>query len=278
MPPALSPANVLLLSRAFLELSLLLASLSSEAGVPPGKEVLDLVQTKPFAEVLEAVTGPDIVSRYEPSASDFNNTDAFANCFKILGITPETGDEDVAFAYEMQVKHDPNHSPYYLDSLIQIAQLRGDHRETLQVLIATERSRDRLGHTEVTTALDKLRLTPIPVAGQSFFEQAVIELPNEEIIAAAYQESKERVPQQQGTESDLRELKDAVTVLAKALQSDLLKVVLDSAMPSKPTFDDMTLDEAWIYLQADKSVGDEVLCSAASIMFVSALPRVLSDF
>ncbi|KAK9899710.1 cysteine proteinase [Cystobasidium minutum MCA 4210] len=268
-PPPATAANNLLLARAFLELSLLLAAMSSAPSVPAGREVLDLVRPKPFTDALERIVGPDVVSKYVPSASDFSNVDAFAACFKILGVTPETGDEDIAFAYQSQVQSDATNGPYYLDSLIQIAQLRGDHRETLQMLIATERSQDRLSNTEVMGALAKLGLSPIPKPNQLFFDQPVNDLPNEDIIAAAYHESKERVPQQQGTESDLKELKDAVTILAKALRSDLLRVVLDSAAPSKPTFDDMTLTEAWEYLQVSSSLGDEVICSAASIMFFS---------
>lgn len=234
-----------------------------------GREVLDLMRLEKFKPALEKLTGPDIVGKYVPSATDFNNIDAFANVFRSLGVTPETADEDIAFAYECQIRTDPKHLPYYLDSLAQVAQLRGDHREALQMLIATERSQDRFGHTEVVAALAKLNLHPIPDPERTFFNNPVHTLPNEELIAAAYQEGKDRVPIQQGTESDLKELKDAVAVLSKVLQSDYLKVLLDSTMPSKPSVNDITLEESWTYLQVTTDIADDMICSAVSIMFVS---------
>lgn len=274
-PPPLTPDVVLLLSRAFLELSLWIASLDAPPAQPSGREVFELIKPKSFEKTLEKVTGPDIVGKYTPSDQDFKNTDGFAAVYKILGVTPETADEDIAFAYECQMETDSRHQLYYLDALAEVVSLRGDHRETLQVLIATERSQDRYGYSEVVQALARLRLRPLERPTQRFFNYPISDWPNEDLIASAYHESKEDVPKRQGTESELKELKDAVTLLAKVLQSELLQAVLESASPAKPTVGDMTVEEAFTYLQVSKDLNDNLLCSAVSIMFVSVHVLVL---
>lgn len=273
-PPILTPQTVALLSRAFLELSLWIAGLNSDAAAtatsqPQRKEVFELLTLKSFEKALEGVTGPDTTAKYIPSGDQFQNAEGFAMLYKVLGVTPETADEDIAFAYTCQVDTDPRHQLYYFDALVEIATLRGDNREALQVLIATERSRDRYGYTEIVRALATLKLKPLDHPSDRFFNYPVSDWPNEDSIAAAYHESKEDVPKRQGSESDLKELKDAVVLLAKATRSELLQVVIESASPAKPTVGEMTVEEAFTYLQATKDVTDNVLCSAVSITFVS---------
>lgn len=230
---------------------------------------MDLIKPKSFEKSLEQMTGPDIVGKYVPSDTDFKNAGGFARVYQTLGVTPETADEDIAFAYNCQLETDSRHQLYYLDALVEVASLRGDHRESLQVLIATERSQDRYGYSEVVQALARLRLQPFHQPGQSFFSYPISDWPHEDTIASAYQDSKEDVPKQQGSESDLKELKDAVTLLAKVTRSDLLQAVVESASPAKPSVGDMTVDEAFTYLQMSKDLNDNLLCSAVSIMFVS---------
>lgn len=242
---------------------------------PQTKEVSELLKLKPFDRALEKVTGSDTTATYVPSGDQFQNTDAFAAVYKVLGVTPETSDEDIAFAYACQIETDSRHHLYYFDALVEIATLRGDNREALQVLIATERSKDRYGYSDVVRALTALKLKPNDHPSHRFFHYPISEWPNEDIIASAYHESKEEVPKRQGSESDLKELKDAIHLLAKITRSELLQVVIESASPSKPTVGEMTVEEAFAYLQATRDVTDNVLCSAVSITFVGpCVPQV----
>lgn len=268
-PPLLTPNNLLLLSRAFLELSLWAASLEGMPAPNPGREVLGLIKLQPIDNKVQHIVGPDIVGKYVPSDTDFKNTEGFAGVYKALGVTPETADEDVVFAYQCQVETDKRHHLYYFDSLVELASLRGDQREVLQLAIATERSQDRFGYREIVRALEKLSLKPLVDPHKTFFGYPYSQWPNEDYIASAYQDRKDEIPKKQGSESDLKELKDAVELLAKALGSELLQVVLASASPAKPAVGDMTVDEAFAYLQVSQDTNDNVLCSAVSIMFVS---------
>jgi hypothetical protein len=256
----MTPNVVLLLSRAYLELSIWGAQ---SGGAPNGerREIADLIHLKSFETALEETTGPDNVGVYSPSVNDFINTQGFSIHYKVLGVTPET-------AYERQIESDPVHLPYYLDALKEIASLRGDSYEAIQLLLATENSRHRYGQTEINTALVRLGIDPVIIPHQHFFDLKIYQLPSEDEIASAYHDSKTRIAETQGTESDMKELKDAVAMLAKVLNSDLLAVVLDSSTPGKPSVGPMTLEESYTYLQVDSSLLDDVICSAASIMFV----------
>lgn len=267
-PPKLTPHVVLQLTRTFLEISLWLAHISRSEPSGSGQTVSELVLLKPIESAIEQVSSSDVVDKDRPTGDEFSNTYGFSVHYRILGVTPETSDGDIVHAYNWQLETHFEFRAYYLDSLKEIACMRGEKREALQLRLAMESSNDRYGQSELQAAYRKLGMQPTLRDG-SFFGLNIYENVSEDIVMDAYETAKAAVPLRQGTESDLKELRDALSMLAKQTQSVLLSTVLESEVAVKPSIPAMTIDECYTYLQASKDTPDDMLCNVLNINYVS---------
>ena len=266
---------VLTMTRAFLEISIWSAHLlkrhpSSSAGQNASNliNLHDSLQGR-----LAGLIGSEATEEYIPGPNaftDLGHTDIIA--YRVLGITPEADNRTVLFAYRSQIASDPNATPQYLEALKDINTLRGS-QPNLEIEIALAASQDKLSMGEVMLALRHIGAEPNTTSVDESTGLKQIEQVTEEQIVEAYGLKREQIVQSQGSESDLKELRDAMRIITKAWRSDLLDATVMSLdnHPAKPTY---TEEEAYKHLNTSKETDDATLCTAAQF-YVSDISRDL---
>jgi hypothetical protein len=153
-------------------------------------------------------------------------------------------------------------SAQYYEALKDISTLRGSPPE-LGIEIGIAASRGVYSVSEILSALQQIQIVPAirshdEVTGLREFESI-----SEERIIEAFNNRRENIVQSQGTESDMKELRDAMQIIRKVSPSELLEATLMStldAQPAQPTF---TEEEAYKHLTMTKETDDVTLCTAA---------------
>ena len=203
------------------------------------------------------------------TAGDWQNTEAFDMHYKILGVTPETSDEAVVAAYNMQIASDQNKTVWYLESLKEIQTLRGDNNE-VALEVGKEESKGKHAWSEIDQALKTIGCTVVPT-GERFFSFPIYNEPSDEAIIQAYADTRERIVTMSGTESDLKALRGAMKIILDVQPSDFVSATVESLDPEKPKPPTFTEDEAYNHLGIDKDLDDYTICNAG-FFWVSRQP------
>lgn len=270
VPPVLSQDGRARLIRAFLEISIWSAHLLSiKPAQSSNQTAANLVRVVyGIQDALTPLIGTEAGNEYIPGPEAFvGQGESYAQPYRALGVTPESDNRCVLMAFRAQSEINQNGRPYYLQALKEIDTLRGGPSE-LQIEIGLAASNGIIASGEMLQALRQVRLEPRlihdPISGIDFHA----EVPEDQLVDA-FNNRRDEIARTQGTESDLKELKDAMQLLRKLHpNSDLLEVVLDSAFdhrPAKPVF---TEEEAHTHLSISKETEDATLCMAAQV-FVS---------
>ena len=264
-PPPLTPSASLALTRAFLEISIWSAHLNYR--FPPQGNTQNATHLVSLdysvQEKMSRLIGSDASEEYMPGPEAFINlgqTDATA--YRVLGTTPEADNKIVLFAYRAQAENNSMFSAQYYEALKDISTLRGSPPE-LGIEIGIAASRGVYSVSEILSALQQIQIVPAirshdEVTGLREFESI-----SEERIIEAFNNRRENIVQSQGTESDMKELRDAMQIIRKVSPSELLEATLMStldAQPAQPTF---TEEEAYKHLTMTKETDDVTLCTAA---------------
>ena len=269
----------LVLARAFLEISLCIAKSNSDlnaaghdTGQPPAAQLIKLSSPR---DNLYAHFGR---SRSAVPAAGQWSFDAAATrqTAKILGCLPETTTEAVIFAYGTQVSSDPSHAPMYYDALQTLRQQRtGDEGNDLDVVIATEQSRGRLGYAELARRLQQIGFTTTDIHANSRFF-GVVELRNlsEEHIARQYQTIIATIVAtlQEANEEDVLKRVFAVNEAIRALirtmpQAELLEAMVTSS-EERTRLPSFTVPEAYKRIGCPEDIDEATLYTFAEF-FVS---------
>ena len=261
----MTPTALLVLFRSFLEISIWSAKLSA-ANPQPGQTASHLLKLLPILPKLEIVMGSDTIPSRNinpkdgPGPGDWQNIEAFDTHYKILGVTPETSDELVVAAYDLQMACDTNKKMWYLESLKEIQTLRGDKNE-IALRVVTEESKGKHAWSEIDQALKTIGCTLIST-GEFFFSFPIYNDPSDEAIVRAYADTRERIITTNGTEGDMKALRHAIRIVLDIQPSDFIKATVESLDPEKPKAPAFTEDEAYVHLGIGKDLDDYTICNA----------------
>lgn len=303
-PPPFTPLHYLILTRAFLEISIWSARLNAVvagqtarsgegAGIAPhdtgAQTASHLVALHPFETVLTKVAGRDTVPQYQPTItrgawqSSSSAASSYQNrSYKILGVTPETPDYYIKYAYQMQLSTDPIRLPFYLEGLKEVSVLRSDGSSSasdLEMKVAMESSGGRAAWSEIVEALKILGWDrPQPTAAQCILEGATPDVPTEDEAVKLFTAKKEEIEDSflgQTSPEKLKEagkamkrVKSALELLDKAsYNSEFIKALLssiadDDTKPAIPVFSE---EEAYKILQLNKDQDDAMIVVAVQL-------------
>lgn len=224
---------------------------------PQQQNASNLIRLKSPLPVIEKIIGSDPIEESDPSRTAWLDASASLEVhYKILGVTPETSDLEVYRAYLAQLLSDPTKSLWYTQALKEISILRDSL--LLQDNVKEEESRNKPAFSTVeeqfrTLGCELLRTEEV------FFGYQITQFPQEDVISACFQQRKEYLTMNGGTESDMKKLKDALRFIAKLGKSDLLETVLASIEPAKPEIPTFTLEEAYQHLQVTQDTEDDTV-------------------
>lgn len=266
-PPAINPNSLLTLTRAFLEVSLWSAALWRSCPHSEPSRVQNathLVKLLPCRPALERVIGKNSIPTGIITSQWEGGADALKSSYQVLGVTPETPDDYIVYAFERQISSDPLSAEYYLEALKEIYALRGETREELANKLAEEASYGHLAYSELISAYREIGLS-LRMTGGLMGTMEMYEAPSEEEISNALMAKQTSIVTGGGTESDKKMMMDALDRLARHSQSEILKATLMSLQPSKREPPKYTEEEAYGHFQMQKDVDDDVILMSASI-------------
>lgn len=266
IPPSLQGNAIAAFSRAFLEVSIWSAHLNdlspSQANAQSASHLIALHSG--MQDSLSRLIGSEAGEEYVPGIDAFTSTGPTdTSAYRILGVTPESSSRNVLLAYQKQMEVNGNLGAQYLEALKEVNTLRGGNENELSIEIALAISQDMLSLGEILQALRKINIEARCLAQDEISGLRTYEDIPEDRIAEAFNEKRDEIVQSQGTESDMKELRDAMQIIRKAYSSQFLDMILESAFdnrPAKPTF---TEDEAYSHLMVTKDTDDSTLCTAA---------------
>jgi hypothetical protein len=255
-PPEINTQSLLLLTRAFLEISIWAAKLSGPLN--PGTQqqtASSLIRLKSPLSIIERIVGSDIIEESGLQASFWHNSAAsLEKHHKLLGVTPETADYEIYRTYLSQLMCNPSKALWYTEALKELSVLRNS--PLLDTRVKKEESNNKPAFSTVAEHFSVLGCE-LPKTGDTFFGYDIIKYPQEEVIVECFQAKKDYLTMNGGTESDMKKLKDALAFIAKLGKSELITAVLASIEPAKPEMPTFTLEEAYKHLQVAPETDDE---------------------